>query len=209
MINDQVAEEVTRVAPQPSSWGRGVDLVQTKSVESQPSILTSAAAPVTTGDGNPRVLNSAPAPVLSLSPEELEFQSQLTERVRFLVSQGVNRATVTLRPASLGEVAIQIDYQDDGARVQFQTPSQVAREALELAIPRLRDLFDSAGVRLQEAQVGGQADHRGATTGQQPQQQNSTTRTELPTKSTLDEVATQLPANARPSNETRLIDTYV
>jgi flagellar hook-length control protein FliK len=85
------------------------------------------------------------------------WDKALGERIQWMVGQGVQRASIKLNPANLGPMEVRIQVQNDQASVQFTSAHSVVREALEAALPRLRDMFDSAGVELGEVDVSGQS----------------------------------------------------
>ncbi len=188
---------------------RGTDGARVKSIDSSsgvPAAVAPLAAPtLSTTRLGPTVASEGVVETLNL--EDNEFQSQLSERVRFLVNQGVSRASISLRPASLGEVNVNIDYQDEGARVQFQAANAVAREALEHAMPRLREMLDAVGVRLQEANVGTQSEQRGSTGhNHRYEDGDGNARTSQSERDDQSQSPSQSP---RSTADSRLIDTYV
>ena len=71
------------------------------------------------------------------------------------LDEGTSR-TVELRldPPELGRVTVRISMVGDEARVAFTAAQGGAREALEAALPKLREMFEQAGLSLGEAQVG-------------------------------------------------------
>lgn len=71
------------------------------------------------------------------------------------LEEGSSR-TVELRldPPELGRVTVRISMVGDEARVAFTAAQGGAREALEAALPKLREMFDQAGLSLGDAQVG-------------------------------------------------------
>ncbi len=92
-------------------------------------------------------------PVSARSPE---LAMQLAERFDVMVNSQLKRAAIRMNPAHLGELSIEIEYQDEGARVAIQTANAQSRELLDLALPRLRELMEQSGLKLQDAQVGEQ-----------------------------------------------------
>ncbi len=73
-----------------------------------------------------------------------------------LVSRNVRGAELRLSPAELGPVQVQISLDDNVAKVAFTAGHAVTREALEQALPRLREMFADQGVTLGEASVSDQ-----------------------------------------------------
>jgi len=71
------------------------------------------------------------------------------------LDEGTSR-TVELRldPPELGRITVRISMVGDEARVAFTAAQGGAREALEAALPKLREMFEQAGLSLGDAQVG-------------------------------------------------------
>ncbi len=97
----------------------------------------------------------------------------LGERLLWLRDNDVQTAELQIHPRHLGPLAVRIQVQDDQTTIQFASPHAVVREALEAALPRLRELF--AGQQLPPAQVevgqqfsGDQTGSQGDRSGDQP-----------------------------------------
>jgi flagellar hook-length control protein FliK len=65
-------------------------------------------------------------------------------------------AEIRLTPAELGPLRVQISVDDGQANVAFQAHSAVTREAIEQALPRLREMLAESGLSLGQADVGEQ-----------------------------------------------------
>jgi flagellar hook-length control protein FliK len=71
-----------------------------------------------------------------------------------MADKGLQSATIRLQPDHLGPVEIRLRVDADGAsQVQFSAQHAHARDALEAAIPRLRELFADHGLDLRQANV--------------------------------------------------------
>jgi flagellar hook-length control protein FliK len=78
----------------------------------------------------------------------------LGERMLLMAERGLQSATIRLQPEHLGQMEIRIRVNDDGAaQVHFSAHHAQTREALEGAIPRLRELFADQGLSLTQANV--------------------------------------------------------
>lgn len=78
----------------------------------------------------------------------------LGERLLFMADKGLQSATVRLQPEHLGPMEIRIHVDDEGAaQVFFSAQHAQTREALEQALPRLRDMFAEQGLSLGETGV--------------------------------------------------------
>ena len=74
-----------------------------------------------------------------------DWAQQLGDRVAVLVNQNLTNAQIKLSPTHLGPLEIRISLSDGQASVAFTTHSQVTREALEAAAPRLHEALSAQG----------------------------------------------------------------
>jgi flagellar hook-length control protein FliK len=81
------------------------------------------------------------------------FSSSLSNRLMMMSQDGVQSARLKLHPENLGPLDVRIQVEEDGARVWFAAQHGQTREALEAAIPRLRELFADQGLQLVRADV--------------------------------------------------------
>jgi flagellar hook-length control protein FliK len=76
----------------------------------------------------------------------------------WMLGRAQSRAELILTPPLLGKVEVSIHLNGDQSTAQFLASSQSAREALEQAMPRLRELLAQAGINLGEASVNTSAE---------------------------------------------------
>jgi len=81
------------------------------------------------------------------------FSHGLGHRLMLMSEDGVQSARLKLYPENLGALDVRIQIDDDMARVWFTAQHGQTREALEAAMPRLRDLFAEQGMQLVQADV--------------------------------------------------------
>ncbi|WP_405241372.1 flagellar hook-length control protein FliK [Lentisalinibacter salinarum] len=101
--------------------------------------------------------------MLPSPPGTPEFADQVAERVVWMAGQKLDRAQIRLNPAHLGPISVDVSVGEDGANITFTAQHAVTREALEQALPRLREMFNGSGLALAGADVSGQGPdtHRG------------------------------------------------
>ncbi|MEO1201655.1 MAG: flagellar hook-length control protein FliK [Pseudomonadota bacterium] len=100
---------------------------------------------------------SGPAAV-SLPPIDVPVQDPawdqaVSERVVMMAANKLKVAEIRLTPAELGPLRIQVAVDDGAAQVSFVAQHTVTRDALEQALPRLRDMFAESGIQLGDARV--------------------------------------------------------
>lgn len=84
----------------------------------------------------------------------------MSSRVIWMAKEGVQEAELRMNPARLGPVEVKLHVQNDQASVTFLAQQSATREALEQALPRLRESFADSGMQLTDAQVGEQEQHQ-------------------------------------------------
>ncbi|MDH5501737.1 MAG: flagellar hook-length control protein FliK, partial [Gammaproteobacteria bacterium] len=78
---------------------------------------------------------------------------KLGERVMMLASNQIKSAEIRLTPADLGPLRIQVQMDEGKANVTFHAQHAVTREAIEQALPRLREMLAESGLTLGQANV--------------------------------------------------------
>ena len=89
-----------------------------------------------------------------------DWGSALAGRISLLVNQGINSARIQLTPPELGPIEVRVNLNNEQASVQFISHSASVREALEQAMPRLREMLESSGFSLAEGHVGEESHQR-------------------------------------------------
>lgn len=128
------------------------------------------------------------------------------KQVAMLVSRNVRGAELRLSPAELGPVQVQLSVDDNVAKVAFTAGQAVTREALEQALPRLRDMLADQGVTLGEASVSDQRGQRGDSAGDGG---NPAAVSYAAESETSGEDAVSTSATAGTAERRGLLDTYI
>ncbi len=92
-----------------------------------------------------------PVPVLDPA-----WQTAVNERVVMMAGRGVQSAELRLSPAELGPLQVQLAVDERGVSVTINATHAATREALEGAIPRLREMLAEQGMNLNGASVSDQ-----------------------------------------------------
>ena len=121
------------------------------------NLVTPMLTPVVaSGSGN---ASSASVPLLDVQPtlNNPAWAKVMTSRVSWMAKQGVHLAELRLNPANLGPVEVRLTVQNEQASVTFLAANAATREALEQALPRLRESLSENGLQLTDAEVSDQA----------------------------------------------------
>jgi len=90
------------------------------------------------------------------------WDNQISQRVVYMIGKEQS-ATLTLNPPDLGPVQIVLNVSNEQTSVAFSSNQLEVRQALENALPRLRDMMSDSGIALGNATVdAGVADGRQA-----------------------------------------------
>ena len=104
----------------------------------------------------------------SLSFNQAAWPQQLGQTLARLTSQGgagEQQVELRLHPAELGSLGVTLKLGEHGAQAQFFSAHAQVRQALEQAIPQLREALAEQGIQLGDASVSDQGAQFG---GQQP-----------------------------------------
>lgn len=94
---------------------------------------------------------------LSVPVRQAGWDQALGERVVWMTKEGVQEATVQLHPRHLGPIEVRISVHQDQASVAFTAHNPVTRDALEAAMPRLREMMGDNGLNLVQSDVSQQS----------------------------------------------------
>lgn len=111
-------------------------------------------------------LSSAPSPTASSSaaPAPLPlhqpgFQQGLADRVVWMLNQQLPSAELRLNPAELGPLEVRVAVKDGEASVNFISAHGSVREAVQAALPQLRDMLAQQGIQLTQVNISQHGPH--------------------------------------------------
>lgn len=110
--------------------------------------------PLTNESTSPvRQAESAHARPVNVPVGTAEWADEIGSRMTMMVEQGKHTASLRLSPEHLGPLEVRITMNGDQASVQFGAAHVDTRNAIENALPRLREMFASQGLSLADANV--------------------------------------------------------
>lgn len=87
-----------------------------------------------------------------------KWGEEFAQKITWLVTAGRDQtAELHLNPPQLGPLDVVLKINGDHATAQFTSPHAAVREAIEQALPRLREMLADNGIALGNATVGDQA----------------------------------------------------
>lgn len=81
----------------------------------------------------------------------------LAEKTALLVGQRGNFARLNLVPHNLGPLEVRVQLQGETSSLEFIAVNPATKDAIESAIPRLREMFESGGLTLGDVNVNSQS----------------------------------------------------
>jgi len=82
-----------------------------------------------------------------------DWEDALSQKVVFLSNAHQQSAELTLNPPDLGPLQVVLQVADSHAHALFVSQHQQVREAVEAALPKLRDALEAGGLSLGSASV--------------------------------------------------------
>lgn len=108
---------------------------------------------VAIGFGTATQAATAQTQMVPLNLRQNTWETNLGSRLQMLVGQNVQTAEIRLDPPELGALDIKIKITNDIATVNITSPHTQVREALETAVPRLKEMFEENGLSLGDVNV--------------------------------------------------------
>lgn len=124
-----------------------------------PAALTSLAAQATAVQ-TAQAAGGVPADRLSARVGTPAWDNQVGQKVIWMVGGEDQSATLELNPPDLGPVQVVLNVSNDLASVTFSSQQLEVRQALENALPRLREMMNESGIALGNATVNAGAEQR-------------------------------------------------
>nr|WP_320166945.1 flagellar hook-length control protein FliK [uncultured Methylophaga sp.] len=139
-----------------------------------PTTNTSTASSVASTSGSSPSASASAVASLPVQPniQSSAWSQVMNSRVVWMAKEGIQQAEMKMNPANLGPVEVKLHVQNEQASVTFLAQHSTTRDALEQALPKLRESFAENGMQLTHAEVGQQQQQQQR--DEQPQQmQNS------------------------------------
>lgn len=158
------------------SGGKAEAALQGDAEGLQALTAASGAQHIGLAHGSPRGTSAAQTslqlPVATPAGQE-SWAEDVGNQVRWMLGRAESKAELVLSPAHLGKLEVTISLNGDQTTAQFVASNQAARDALEQALPRLRELLQQSGISLGQANVstsgeqgaGSEQGGRGESTG--------------------------------------------
>ncbi|MER2581321.1 MAG: flagellar hook-length control protein FliK, partial [Candidatus Competibacter sp.] len=95
-----------------------------------------------------------------LNLNQKNWERMLGHQLNWVVNNRLPEAEIKVNPPDLGPLEVRVSLRHNQTDVAFFSHEAAVREALENALPRLREMLDSQGINLNQAQVFDQSSAR-------------------------------------------------
>lgn len=129
-------------------------LLQTASAQGEVAI-DSLPLLVNTPTGNASALNLQAIPQAEIVETFARpaWSQGMGKQILWLAQQNISSAEIRLNPAHLGPIEVRLEMADDQVNVALSSRHAVVREAMEMALPKLREMFESNGLNLADTDI--------------------------------------------------------
>ncbi len=77
----------------------------------------------------------------------------MSKQIVWMANQNIRSAEIRLNPGHLGPIEVRIDMSDDQINVAMSSRHAVVREAMEAALPKLREMLEQNGMNLSDTDI--------------------------------------------------------
>ncbi len=102
---------------------------------------------------SPAAQASSPQLPVATPAGEPGWAEDVGNQVRWMLGRAESKAELVLTPPNMGKLEVSINLSGDQTTAQFIASSQAARDAIERALPQLREALQQAGILLGDANV--------------------------------------------------------
>jgi flagellar hook-length control protein FliK len=155
-----------------------------------------------------QAVTGAPADRIAARVGTPGWDQQVGQKIVWMVAGKEQSASLTLNPPDMGPMQVVLNVTNDQATVTFSASQPEVRQALENAMPKLREMMSESGIALGNATVNaGMPDQRQAQQGEQSRGQGSGGRFGGSAGDSAP-IAAVTPRQARLDGATGLVDTF-
>lgn len=93
-------------------------------------------------------------PAINYALRQAQWENALGQRLMYMINQQVSQAQIQLNPAHLGPIRLMISLdRDQTLQVQMLAQHSQTKDAMEQALPRLREMLQDAGIKFDQLHV--------------------------------------------------------
>lgn len=135
---------------QQSSTNSGAEIKAGDTFSSALGSLATLNSDVKSGGETKPLLNSSLNTPFS---QQAEWGEEVGSRIKWMVNSQVQNAELKMNPAHLGPLEVKITLQNEQTTIVFTAQNSAVREALDSALPRLREMLGENGMNQVDVDV--------------------------------------------------------
>jgi len=85
------------------------------------------------------------------------WSKALGNQIVWMANQNIKTAEIRLNPANLGPVEVRLEIKDDQINVALSSRHAAVREAMEMTMPKLREMLENDGLNLSDSNISHQS----------------------------------------------------
>jgi flagellar hook-length control protein FliK len=131
------------------------DAILTKTSVNGESLLNNVSNIAAANQQLPASQVLADKPMLQLETPmgNARWGQDFNQRVQWMVGQSMNGAQIRLTPQHMGPVEVRIHVQNDQTTISFTAQHGATREAIDAALPKLRDMLSEQNINLVDVDI--------------------------------------------------------
>ena len=109
---------------------------------------------------NASPLNIQSSPVLgevNVPFNSPDWSKAMGKQIVWMANQNIKAAEIRLNPANLGPVEVRLEINDDQINVALSSRHANVREAMEMTMPKLREMLENDGLNLSDSNISHQS----------------------------------------------------
>lgn len=123
-------------------------------LEASPTTLPNPTGGLTSGRPLQDAASTSPPPGIAAHLNESAWPKQFGDKVVWMAKNDQQSAQININPPQLGPIQITLNLSGDQATLAFASPHAEVRQAIESALPQLKEMLSSAGINLGQSNVG-------------------------------------------------------
>jgi flagellar hook-length control protein FliK len=151
LTDDQAAKFAATLTTAEEAVGTGSDSTD-PAIDNTSSLISHVA----NHTSQPTVQHDASLSV-NTPVRDQSWATDLGQKVVWLANADKQSAQLTLNPPEMGLIEVSVDVDNGNASVSFASANVEVRDAIETALPKLREMFANAGIELGQTNVGAQS----------------------------------------------------
>ncbi|MEH6504304.1 MAG: flagellar hook-length control protein FliK [Cycloclasticus sp.] len=155
-ISDVIIDKVLKPSPEINlAASLSKDVILAKTSANGEMVLNNVSNVAAANQQLPASQVLADKPMLQLETPmgNARWGQDFNQRVQWMVGQSMNGAQIRLNPQHMGPVEVRIQVQNDQTTVSFTAQHGATREAIDAALPKLRDMLSEQNINLVDVDV--------------------------------------------------------